>query len=87
MSKAESVILKLIGSANFWAAVAGVGGIIASAIGFSSDGIKNDIVTIGGIVITIISLFGYNLQKAAQIKATAQVESVRASREPINLGK
>lgn len=75
--KSRTIILSLFSNANFWAAVAGVAAIVASSTGISADKVKNDIITVGGVIITLIGLLGYNTQKAAQIKADAQVRAAQ----------
>ena len=77
MSKVKSVIINLLSNANFYAALAGVVAIVASAAGLSPDKIKTDILTVGGVIITLIGLLGYNAQKTAQIKADGQVRAAQ----------
>lgn len=77
MGKFRAIAIKLLSNANFYAAVAGVAAIVASAAGVSPDNVKTDILTVGGVIITLIGLLGYNAQKTAQIKADAQVQSAQ----------
>jgi hypothetical protein len=69
------ILRKLFSNPNFWGAIAGLGGVIASTCGLSSGSIQQIVVIIGSVITTVISLLGYNIQQTAHIKAQAQIEA------------
>ena len=68
---------KLFSSANFWTGLIAVAGAIASAYGLSAGSVQQITAIISAASVLLASIFGYNIQAAAQIKADASVKSAQ----------
>jgi predicted permease len=76
-----NTIKAILSNPNFWTALIGVVVAICGAYGLPQGSIEQITAIISATSVLIASILGQNIKQAATIKANAQIEAIKASRQ------